>query len=356
VLAGEDYVTCFWSLFIKPSYGTGRWTIITHQLHDSIYEPIAHFKINFLLLVLLTFWVVSLLSVVLIRKSLVPIEKLRAGTKKIAAGDLDARVSIQSGDEFEQLGASFNEMGAKLKEGQRLLVQAAKMSAFGQLAAGIVHEVGQPLTSISVITELLLMKNPTDEQKERLTILDRELKRLSQTVHKFRSFTSTEQEVFLPLVINDILDEVCLLFEHQIKIKAITLNLEKADELPNIQGDANSLKQVFINLIINALDALDSASPEEPRIEIRSFRREDEVVVEVEDNGEGIPESIRSQIFEPFFTTKKADRGSGLGLAIIESILHKHGAGVDLKSEEGRGTTFIITFPVPSKPGTDINT
>ena len=152
---GEKYLVGYWRLYLKYQFFTPGWTIVMNQSRKDVLAPVAYFKKFFFLFVLLTFLVVCLLSVALIRKSLVPIETLRKGTERIANGDFGTEVDIRSGDEFESLGRDFNEMSRKLKEGRAMLVQSAKMGAVGQMASGVVHEIGQPLTSISGLIDIL---------------------------------------------------------------------------------------------------------------------------------------------------------------------------------------------------------
>ncbi len=309
----------------------------------------ANFKKIFPLLILLTFLVVSLLSVVQIRKRLVPIEKLKKGAEKIAEGEFGSVVEIKSGDEFEGLADSFNDMSEKLKMNQALLVQTAKMSAFGQMAAGVVHEIGQPLTSISGFTDLLLEGKTTRKQEKRLLIINRELLRLHDIISKFKSFSRLSDDIMAPISIDEALRNTYSLLEHQIQIKGVRYQREAAEDLPRVMGDENSLRQVFVNLSINAFDALGEKRDGEPTIKVKTYARNDEVHVEFEDNGPGMPEEVRKRVFDPFFTTKSEDVGSGLGLAIIDSILHKHSARVRCDSEEGRGTRFTLSFPVMKK-------
>ncbi len=347
--SGETHIAGYWSLFLKHRFFIPNWTIVFNQAGAVILEPVATFKQIYLLLIVLTFLIVSLLSVVQIRKRLVPVEKLKKGAERIARGEFGGVVDIKSGDEFEGLGNSFNEMSKKLKMNQALLVQTAKMSAFGQMAAGVVHEIGQPLTSISGFTDLLLDGKTTKKQKRRLEIIQRELGRLHDIVSKFKSFSRVSDETMTPLSINRVLRGTYTLLEHQIQIKGIQYVEDAAEDLPLIMGDENSLRQVFVNLSINAFDALGENRDGERMMHIKTYARNGEVHVDFKDNGPGIPEEVRRRIFDPFFTTKPEDVGSGLGLAIIDSILHKHSARIQCDSEEGRGARFVLSFPAKKK-------
>jgi len=345
---GERYLTGYWRLFLKYHFFMPGWTIVMSQSRSTVLAPVAYFKKFFFLFALLTFLVVCLLSVVLIRKSLVPIETLRKGTAKIANGEFGIEVEIRSGDEFESLGQDFNEMSKKLKEGRAMLVQSAKMGAVGQMASGVVHEIGQPLTSISGLIDILGLDKPTDAGKRRLDLMKKEMERLTNIISRFKNFARVSEQTMKPLSVNEVVEATYALLEHQLQMKRVYCNVEKQEALPSILGDRNSLQQVLINLIINAMDALEGKKDEKPTVTVRTYSENGRVCVEVKDNGSGIPKDIQEKIFDPFFTTKGPEKGTGLGLAIIASILHQHRAGILLESEVGKGTQFKVSFPASS--------
>ena len=345
---GERYLTGYWRLFLKYHFFIPGWTIVMSQSRSTVLAPVAYFKKFFFLFALLTFLVVCLLSVVLIRKSLVPIETLRKGTAKIANGEFGIEVEIRSGDEFESLGQDFNEMSKKLKEGRAMLVQSAKMGAVGQMASGVVHEIGQPLTSISGLIDILGLDKPTDAGKRRLDLMKKEMERLTNIISRFKNFARVSEQTMKPLSVNEVVEATYALLEHQLQMKRVYCNVEKQEALPSILGDRNSLQQVLINLIINAMDALEGKKDEKPTVTVRTYSENGKVCVEVKDNGSGIPKDIQEKIFDPFFTTKGPEKGTGLGLAIIASILHQHRAGILLESEVGKGTQFKVSFPASS--------
>jgi signal transduction histidine kinase len=346
---GERYLTGYWALFLKYHFFTPGWIIVMSQSKAAVLEPVAYFKKFFFLFALLTFLVVCLLSVILIRKSLVPIVTLRKGTEKIAQGEFGIEVDIRSGDEFENLGDAFNEMSRKLKEGRALLVQSAKMGAVGQMASGIVHEIGQPLTSISGLIDLLLMKEKApDGPRKRLELMKKEMERLTGIISRFKNFARVSEQTMKPVSLNEVVDATYALLEHQIQMKDIDCHVEKEEHLPSILGEKNSLQQVLINLVINAMDAVQEKKGDHPLVGIRTFLKGDQVCLQVKDSGTGIPKEIRERIFDPFFTTKGPEKGTGLGLAIIDSILHQHKARIALETEVGKGTKFTISFPPSS--------
>lgn len=227
-----------------------------------------------------------------------------------------------------------------------MLVQSAKMGAVGQMASGVVHEIGQPLTSLSGLIDLLLMKEKGENgARKRLDLMKKEMERLTSIISRFKNFARVSEQTMKALSINEIVDDTYALLEHQIQISGIDCELEKSEGLPYILGEKNSLHQVLTNLVINAMDAVLEKKADHPLILIRTFHEGDQVRLQVKDNGSGIPKEIRERIFDPFFTTKGPEKGTGLGLAIIESILHQHKAKITLDSEKGVGTSFVISFP-----------
>jgi len=342
---GETFIAGYWSLFLKYHFLKPHWTIIMSQSRTAVLEPVADFKRLFHLTLLLTFFVVCLFSIIQIRRSLVPIGTLRKGTEKIANGEFGIEVEIRSGDEFESLGRDFNEMSKKLKEGRAMLVQSAKMGAVGQMASGVVHEIGQPLTSISGLIDILGLDKPTDAGKRRLDLMKKEMERLMNIISRFKNFARVSTQTMKPLSVNEVVEATYALLEHQLQMKGVYCNIEKQEALPSILGDRNSLQQVLINLIINSMDALEGKKDEKPTVTVRTYSENGKVCVGVKDNGSGIPKDIQEKIFDPFFTTKGPEKGTGLGLAIIASILHQHRAGISIESDVGKGTAFVISFP-----------
>lgn len=350
-LFDRDLISSFWTITIDSRFHSPKWTVIISQSKQAVFKPIDYFASSFPKLILLTLWIVILLSIMLIKKSLIPIETLKQATQKIGNRQFDVRVQLDSNDEFQELGQSFNQMSRQLEEGQRMVLQAAKMSAIGQMSAGIVHEIGQPLSSITGFVEVLKGTELTEDQEKSVTIIAEELTRLRQMIKKFSSFSRSTGREMNALSLNDILRQTAKLLEHPLKRNHIELREEFGD-IPFITGDKNSLQQVFLNLTLNSVDALAADTGDtDRRIVYRTrFHEQTDIIVEIEDNGKGIPEDILRRIFEPFFTTKPEGKGSGLGLAITESILHQHQATISVESQDDSFTRFTIRFPVePAK-------
>jgi len=241
------------------------------------------------------------------------------------------------------------------KEAQ--LIQASKMSTLGEMAAGVAHELNQPLSTIQIGTDVL--RNMIKEGKK---IPDAELALVSEQmaeqvaravriINHLRQFGRKAQIQPEKVDINKPLEGVFTLLSQQLKLQSIQVVLDLREDLPRIMGDSNRLEQVFIDLVINARDAMEdrkkqlAGSDLSNTLTVRSFTENSQVVVTITDTGTGIPEEIREKIFEPFFTTKKVGEGTGLGLSISYGIVKDYNGTIEVESEVGKGTTFKMTFP-----------
>ncbi len=341
----DTYYANYWALFLEANYYTPQWVIVLGEPEELVFGPMASFRMYFPVILVLTLGMVFLISINTIRRSMGPIETLREATQKVADGDFGYEVDIETNDEFEGLGKAFNAMSRRLEETQNLLTRTAKMSTMGQMAAGIFHEVKQPLAAISGLLQLSLREDRSEKEKKRLKTVMIAVNRLNTILQSFRSFSRTSEEKYEGIFIHLVMDQIVDLFRHQLRGRGIECIYEKAKNIHPILGDDQSLQQVFSNLIMNAADALEEKGAKERAIRIAIFEKTDNVIVEVEDNGSGIPNEVKEKLFDPFFSTKGPDKGTGLGMSIVESILHRHDATIDLYSEVGVGTKFTVTFP-----------
>ncbi len=281
-----------------------------------------------------------------------PLVSLTKAAEDIGKGEFGIMLKPTSRDEIGSLTQSINQMAHELgerekalEESQAALIQSEKMSAFGQLSAGIAHEVKNPLAGILGYTQLSLKKmedNPAIYKN--LKIIEKETRRCNSIIENLMKFARQDKPELSPLVLNDVIEDSLVLVDHQLGISQVQLEKDLADGLPGVRGDANQLIQVLMNIMINAQQAMDgepgtitvtSGSPNAGVVEIR-----------IADTGPGIPEEARKKIFEPFFTTKEAGKGTGLGLAVTYGIIEDHGGDIRVESEPGEGATFIITLPV----------
>jgi two-component system, NtrC family, sensor kinase len=233
---------------------------------------------------------------------------------------------------------------------QGQIMQSEKLAAVGQLAAGVMHEINNPLATIGACVAAIEARTPvgtTDAAQvaEYLEIIDREVDRCSRIVDGLLDFSRPKATAKQPLSLNTIVDETLFLLKHHQRFKRLQVVRALAPGLPEMVGSSEQLIQVLMALMLNALDAMERGG----RLSVRTGQspvRADEIVVEVEDTGGGISRDEQTKIFEPFYTTKPPGRGTGLGLSICYGIVSDHGGRIEVDSAPGRGATFRVYLPV----------
>ena len=234
------------------------------------------------------------------------------------------------------------------------LFESEKLAATGRLTASIAHEINNPLEAIKNALYLLVASSPPiNPQREFLELAQRETERVSRIIRQMLGVARPSISM-APTNVNTIVQEALALVEAQLRRRQIVPQLELDVSLPPIMASADQLKQVFLNLLLNARDAMPHGGG--LLIQTRIAQRYDSVVladkhlvVRVRDDGEGIPEEIRTRVFEPFFSTKGARRGTGLGLWVCQEIIRSHGGQIQINSKVGKGTTFLVGLPLPAE-------
>lgn len=233
----------------------------------------------------------------------------------------------------------------ELQQLQAQLIQAEKMASVGKLAAGVAHELNNPLTGILLYSHLLLEQmDPDNASRENLEKIVKQTTRCKDIVKGLLDFARQAEPKIEPHDINGLVDEALSLIESQSLFHNIRVIKSFRSSLPHIAVDAAQIQQVFINIILNAAEAMEGNGD----LTIETSHLEDSgfVAIQFTDTGCGIPRAILDTIFDPFFTTKRVGQGTGLGLAICYGIIQRHGGTIDVTSEEGTGTTFTIKLPV----------
>ena len=233
---------------------------------------------------------------------------------------------------------------------QDQLIQSEKMSAIGQLIAGIAHDLNNPLASVVGFADFLReVPQVPPALREPLTVIQEEAERASNIVKNLLSFARKQEHQRRPTALRPLLDATFVLLRNQFMAQRVEATIEVEPDLPMPDIDPNQIQQVFVNLLNNAAQAI--ASTGRPgRITVRARRWLDGVAVDVIDDGPGMSEALGAQVFEPFFTTKPEGEGTGLGLSISQGIVREHGGRIMLATEEGRGSTFTVQLPLSTRP------
>lgn len=328
--------------------------------------------------VMLTFTIMASLCIVLLlvilyfstTRIINPLQKMVVATQKIAKGDLSHEVKVNSKDEIGNLADSFNQMTADLKaangkliewgrtlekkveertreltEMQAHLFESEKLASLGKLAAGIAHEINNPLGSILIYSHLLLEDiDKNSPHYENLKKVVKETSRCKDIVKGLLEFARPKEPEKSLADINEIVEKSLSIMERQALFQNITIKKLYASDLPKIVADSAQLQQVFVNIVLNAAEAMDGNGV----LTLSTSLNRDETYVDVKfsDTGHGIKEEDKKRLFEPFFSTKEIGKGTGLGLAISYSIIQKHQGSIEVKSETEKGSTFTVKLPI----------
>ncbi len=282
-----------------------------------------------------------------------PLRQLTQKVRDLGRGDWSQRVEIdgaQRGDEVGQLAAEFNLMAAALEERERRLLRGERLAAAGQLAAQITHEIRNPLSSVALNVELLEDEIPSagPEARHLLREITREIDRLNTITEDYLRFARRPKPELARLDLREHVSSLLAFLGAEVELAGVTLDVAFPEEAVWVQGDANQLRQVFMNLVRNAVEAVtepDRDASDPPRVEVRMRCKDDRVIVVVRDNGPGIdlPEDALERIFEAFYTRKA--QGTGLGLPIVQEILVDHGGSIGVEATGPQGTTFRVELP-----------
>jgi len=293
----------------------------------------------------------AIISLIWSHRITLPLERLTSATQEVGRGKFEIQLTPTSRDEIGSLTRSVNQMASELRErdralaeAQAALIQSEKMSAFGQLSAGIAHEVKNPLAGILGYTQLSLKKIEDDTPiYKNLTIIEKETRRCNTIIENLMKFARQDKPVLKPLNLNDVVEDAMTLVDHQMGLNQVQLASNLAEDLPGVMGDPNQLIQVFMNIFINAQQAMDGKPG---TVTVTTLSAEPGTLeVRIQDTGPGMAMEQQDKIFEPFFTTKEAGKGTGLGLAVTYGIVRDHGGTITVDSSPGQGATFVITLP-----------
>ncbi|MBU2550065.1 MAG: HAMP domain-containing histidine kinase [Proteobacteria bacterium] len=279
------------------------------------------------------------------RQIFVPFKRIEGYVGRIAAGDYSPITPAKKfQDEFTDLAITMNRMLKEIQDRGNQLVESRKMAAIGTLTAGIAHEINNPLNNIGLTTEALILEfnELTYEEKiDMLQDISAQVERAGASVANLLDFTRRDQSAFTAIKIQDVLRSTAALLSNEWLLNNITLKMTAPEDLPEVNGHYQNLQQVFLNLFLNAKEAM----PDGGELTVGSRLQADYVRIDISDTGSGIPEENLVRIFDPFFTTKEVGKGTGLGLSVSFGIIEKHHGSIQVKSEIGQGSTFTVLLP-----------
>ena len=267
-------------------------------------------------------------------------------------GDLSASLIYdEKGNEIASVGIFKDlrerlKMERELREIQQALLLSEKLAAMGRLTSQIAHELNNPIYGIMNTLELLKTEIPPESKRRRILDLSlSEIQRLSEMLRNMLSFSKPEEEKRRPIKIDELIEGILLVMEKQMRESNIQVEISFNPDIPEIMASTNQMRQVMLNILKNAKEAM----PKGGTLTVRTSREDNRVLIHIQDTGMGVPEENRDKIFEAFFTTKQKVKGVGLGLSVCYGIIKDHGGDIKVESEEGKGTTFIISLPVESQ-------
>jgi signal transduction histidine kinase len=316
------------------------WTVIVEQPTREAYATAAALQKQLLIAIGVALLLMAGVGLRFGRRFIAPIFALKGATQAVAAGDLESRVTITTGDEFTDLGNAFNSMADRLVELQENVKRQERQAMFGRIAAGLVHDLSHPIQNIGNSTRLLMRDDVDAESRELFQrTIERELTTLKRFLDDLRNVVKPKPVERFPLDINASVAEIVESMHIEAERSGIAIETHYADGPLIIAGDRFALGRVYRNLITNAIQATEAGG----RVSIATVRDGDHVQISVTDTGSGIPVERLSKVFDDFVTTKR--RGLGLGLAISKRIVEQLDGTITVESEVGRGTSFTLRFP-----------
>jgi two-component system NtrC family sensor kinase len=332
----------------------------------------AKWTIFITILILIGGTVVSILFVT--RKWItLPISQLMDGIKQMAKGQLNTRIDMKRKDEISELAQAFNQMAMDLQKAQEKMIQEAdtklelerslrhsdKLATIGQLASELAHEIGTPLNIISGRAELMQRRlEDKEESRKNLDVILLQTGRITKIIQQLLGFVRKKRPERTTLNIGALLEGALEFLEPQIQKQKVQVVMDIKEGLPSVIGDPDQLQQVFLNLLLNAVQSMPeggvlrlSTSPKWISKEGLEEEQRQYVEVWVEDTGVGMEKEVMENIFQPFFTTKDNEKGTGLGLTVSQGLVQDHEGWIEAKSEMGKGSVFKVYLPASQRVG-----
>jgi len=353
-LSGKEYKTVFAPLH---GGGTSRAAFGLIMSTNDLAEAKRKVILNYLAVSLGIMVILTLINFFVIRAISRPLKEMAVLADRVAQGDLSRRIEVAAGDELSTLAESFNNMVDSLERQREeldrtieQLIHQEKFASLGEMAAGVAHEVGNPLFIIVGYAKMLVRRCGDAEERELLIKITEAAQRIERLTRSLLLYARPSLQERESVDVNRVMDDALAMVEHRFKEERNYRMVKRlSPKVRPVTGSPDKLQQVFVNLLINAFQAM----PEGGTLTVSTDNGDDgrSVVVELADTGVGIPSENLSKIFDPFFTTKAPDRGTGLGLSITQRIVTDHGGTIRVESTPGRGTRFTITLPAEPASG-----
>ena len=330
-LAGKPY-----KVFYLP-LEFGRFYCLLRPM-EAIAEAKQTFTWYMLGIAVLVMALVALISQRIGKNLTNPIKVLVDSTERVATGDLDEQCELKTHDEIGDLAAAFNQMTRDLKQSRDQLIQAERLATAGKMSASFAHEIRNPLSSMRMLAQMLMQKPEMSVEKHQqsLRYILEEIERIDSIVKGLMDFARPVALNLTQQPLAPTLQAVLALMEANLAHHQIQLVLDLSPVTPEVQFDSDKLKQAFMNVVLNAIEAM----PQGGELKVSTFTQDNSVCIKVVDTGVGIPEADLEHIFEPFFTRKT--KGTGLGLANVKRILEEHGGNVEIESTPGKRTKVLM--------------
>ncbi|MCX5895902.1 MAG: ATP-binding protein [Proteobacteria bacterium] len=355
----------------SPLYGNNNTQVgalkVVFSLKD-VEQNIAQSKKMILFYIVFDALVLILFGSFLLTRYLVkPIDKLIRLTDNISQGNFETSLALSDRNEIGKLSASLSRMAEKLNEdkirvhehiraledknrelqqAQQEIIQSEKLASVGRLAAGVAHEIGNPIGIILGYLDLLLDHSLDEQQRaDYLKRLQRETERINSVIRGLLDYAQPSSPIIEELNINTLIQDTCSLVSYQKGFQQCTINFKLDSTVPPLIADEKQIRQIIINLTLNALDAMPDGGTITYATAAENISGEYHIVFSTTDTGKGIPPEIQDKIFDPFFTTKEPGKGTGLGLSNVQRMVQSLGGRVTVASVPGKGTTFTVIFP-----------
>jgi two-component system NtrC family sensor kinase len=294
-----------------------------------------------------------------------PIATLMDGIDDLARGNLDQRIHLKGRDELSRLAQAFNQMAVELKKAQgriiqegetkleleRRLRQSSKLATVGQLASGLAHEIGTPLNIIGGRAELIKRRVQDKDDRKDSEIILQQTERITGIIQQLLGFVRKKRPERRPLKMSTVIESILDLLQHEVHKERVTVVRQWKDDGALVMGDPDQLQQVFLNLILNAIQSMPGGGTLRLSLESKALSRggleegrRQVVEIDVEDTGTGMEREVLEHVFNPFYTTK--EKGTGLGLMVTQGIIQDHEGWIEVESEVGKGSTFKVFLPV----------